>query len=351
VQEAIDYAHARGVLVVASTGNDGGSVLYPATCEHALAVAATDQEDARPGFSNHGPQVDVAAPGSGIYSTWYLGGYYTKSGTSMAAQHVSGLAALIWSARPDLTAEQVSAIITGTAADVNAGTHPGWDEYLGWGRVEAGRALSLTVHTGTLHLAASSPQLAVGESGTVTATVPLTAGTASWVSFTASGGTVSPALVPIRGGNGAGVATTTLLAGPSPGVAAVTGASGPLTGALSLRLLPGPVVSATLTPARWKTSPGSSITVTLTAADRYGNPPLDGTPVRWAASGGTIAPAWSPSDGGTARAAFTAGPLRGPATITASLGGFTAMVTIDVSSPFQHRYLPLILHVDTPSGP
>jgi len=103
LQDAVDYAHAHGVLVVAAAGNDGGAVLYPAACEHVLAVAATDQSDAPAGFSNHGPQVDVAAPGVDIYSTWpWRGGYFTKSGTSMAAPHVAGLAALIWSARPDL---------------------------------------------------------------------------------------------------------------------------------------------------------------------------------------------------------------------------------------------------------
>lgn len=149
LQEAVDYAYARGVLVVAAAGNDGGAVLYPAACEHTLAVAATDQNDLRASFSNHGPQVDVAAPGVSIYSTWYRGNYFTRSGTSMAAPHVSGLAALIWSARPYLDLPQVSYIITSTARDVNGATLmlPGWDEYLGWGRIDAAHALSATIQT------------------------------------------------------------------------------------------------------------------------------------------------------------------------------------------------------------
>lgn len=147
LQTAVDYAYARGVLVVAATGNDGDAVLYPAACEHVLAVAATDTEDRRAGFSNHGPQVDVAAPGVDIYSTWYRGNYFTKSGTSMAAPHVSGLAALVWSVRPYFTPLQVGYIITSTALDVNSGTLqlPGWDEYLGWGRIDASCALSETL--------------------------------------------------------------------------------------------------------------------------------------------------------------------------------------------------------------
>jgi subtilisin family serine protease len=142
LQDAVDYAHAHGVLVVAAAGNSGAGVFYPAACAHVLAVAATDSGDARASFSNHGPQVDVAAPGVNIYSTWYrLDGYFTQSGTSMAAPHVSGLAALIWSAGPDLSLDRVTRVITSTAADANAQSLPGWDEYLGWGRIDAGKAL------------------------------------------------------------------------------------------------------------------------------------------------------------------------------------------------------------------
>ncbi|MCP4540858.1 MAG: peptidase S8 [Chloroflexi bacterium] len=147
LQEAVNYAHAHGVLVIAATGNDGGSVLYPAACEHVLSVAATDQNDEWPGFSNYGPQVDVAAPGVDIYSTWYTYYYFVRSGTSMATPHVSGLAALIWSAHPGLGAAQVTRIITSTAIDVNSGTlFTGWDEYLGWGRIDAGKALAYQYH-------------------------------------------------------------------------------------------------------------------------------------------------------------------------------------------------------------
>jgi len=142
---AVDYATAHGVLIVAAVGNvaDDGydKVLYPAAYEDVLAVAATDQGDAHAGFSNHGPEVDVAAPGKDIYSTWYTYDYRFESGTSMAAPHVSGLAALIWSARPNLTVAQVTETITSTAVDVNTDTYPDWDEYVGWGRIDAGRAL------------------------------------------------------------------------------------------------------------------------------------------------------------------------------------------------------------------
>ena len=337
LQEAVDYARAHGVLVVAATGNNGGAVLYPAACEHVLSVAATDQSDTRASFSNHGPQVDVAAPGVGIYSTWpWAGGYFVKSGTSMAAPHVSGLAALIMSARPDLAMARVTEIITTTATDVNGGDLLGWDEYLGWGRIEAGQALSAAIRAGSLHLTASRPQLPVGETTIITATAIFTDST--WVTFTASGGVIFPQVTALTDG----VAMTTLVAGPVSGMVVVTGTAGTTTGTLYVRLLPGPVVSATLAPASWKVAPGRSVAVTLTATDGFGNPPLDGTPIDWTASGGTVAPITSPFDEGVGRATFTAGSAHGPALITASLGtGLITTVSIDVS--LRQYYLPLIL--------
>jgi subtilisin family serine protease len=339
LQAAVDYARAHGVLVVAATGNDGGAVLYPAACEHVLSVAATDQSDSRPSFSNHGPQVDVAAPGVGIYSTWpWVGGYFTKSGTSMAAPHVSGLAALIRSARPDLAMAQVTRIITTTAADVNGGDLPGWDEYLGWGRIEAGQALSAAIRAGSLHLTASRPQLPVGETTIIIATAIFTDST--WVTFTASGGVVFPQVIALADG----VAMTTLVAGPVAGMAVVTGTAGTTTGTLYVRLLPGPVVSATLAPASWKVAPGRSVAVTLTATDGFGNPPLDGTPINWTASGGTITPARSTFYDSVGRAVLIASSAYEAATITASLEtGLVTTIIIDTSPSYQ-RYLPVILH-------
>jgi subtilisin family serine protease len=146
LQWAVNYAHDRGALLVAASGNGVGGVLYPGACEHVMTVSATDQDDDLRSDSRHGPQVDVAAPGTAIYSTGWSGscpsGYCYMSGTSMATPHASGLAALIWSARPDLASLQVTSAITATAVDVNGHVEPGWDEYVGWGRIDAGEAIS-----------------------------------------------------------------------------------------------------------------------------------------------------------------------------------------------------------------
>jgi subtilisin family serine protease len=139
LRDAVDYARSRGALVVAATGNTGGAVLYPAAYDPVLAVAATDANDQVAYFSNRGTQVDVAAPGVDIYSTWpWVTGYFTKSGTSMAAPHVSGIAALLWSCWPVLSGDSIAHTITLTAIDIG---DPGWDVDTGWGRVDAYQAV------------------------------------------------------------------------------------------------------------------------------------------------------------------------------------------------------------------
>jgi subtilisin family serine protease len=145
MQDAIDYAHARGVLVVAASGNvyqGDYSVLYPAAYEHAVAVAATNSSDRRSSFSCYGPEVDLSAPGSSVYSTCLGSSYCYRSGTSMATPHVSGLAALIWSYHSTYTATQVTQLMFDTARDIE---QPGWDPYTGWGRINARGALGATL--------------------------------------------------------------------------------------------------------------------------------------------------------------------------------------------------------------
>jgi subtilisin family serine protease len=143
LEDAVEYAYTHNVLVVAAVGNYGGSVLYPAAYERTFAVAATDQDDQHASYSNRGPQVDVSAPGSSIYSTCIRAGYCTKTGTSMSTPHVSGLAGLIWSKHYTYTVSSVEKLIIGTAVDIQ---DAGWDEETGWGRIDAQRALSGTVY-------------------------------------------------------------------------------------------------------------------------------------------------------------------------------------------------------------
>jgi|YNPBryBLVA2012_1023415.scaffolds.fasta_scaffold00175_12 subtilisin family serine protease len=142
LQDAVNYAYARGVVVVAAAGNHGGSVpdgsFFPANCTHVLGVAATEPGNTIAAYSNTGDHVSVAAPGTGIYST-LIGGYGEKSGTSMAAPHVAGLAALVRAVYPAYTPDQVASAILDNASDLGA---PGWDPLSGCGQINAYAALT-----------------------------------------------------------------------------------------------------------------------------------------------------------------------------------------------------------------
>ncbi|NIO72039.1 MAG: S8 family serine peptidase, partial [Anaerolineae bacterium] len=143
LKDAAEYAHDLGCVIVAAAGNDNSSVSYPARYPEVFAVAATDSDDQKASFSNYGPEVDVAAPGVSIRSTYWWGGstYEWLSGTSQASPHVAGLAALIWAVNPSLNNTQVQSIIKQTADDLGAA---GRDNYYGFGRINARRALEAT---------------------------------------------------------------------------------------------------------------------------------------------------------------------------------------------------------------
>ncbi len=139
---AVDYAWSRGVVVVAAAGNTAReSYHYPAAHDNVIAVAATTAEDYLASFSTRGDFVDVAAPGYRVFSTFRGGGYTFMSGTSMAAPHVAGLAALILSRNPGLSPDQVRTIIEATATDLGP---TGRDIYFGHGRINAALALTKT---------------------------------------------------------------------------------------------------------------------------------------------------------------------------------------------------------------
>jgi hypothetical protein len=136
--DAVTYAASRGVVLVVAAGNDAGSEPnYPAASAPAIAVAATNRQDQRPAFSNYGTWVHLAAPGTSILNTFWDGAstYRTLSGTSMAAAHVSGVAALLLSVASDLTPPEVDDILRATADPV---VDPG----LGAGRLNAARAVA-----------------------------------------------------------------------------------------------------------------------------------------------------------------------------------------------------------------
>jgi len=142
-----------GGLIFTAAGNDNNQEAsylcgYPdgtGSDTRVLAVAATNSNDGKSDFSNYGTWIDVCAPGSGIYTTAYNrftgeSTYGTTQGTSFASPLAAGAAALIWSALPDLTSEEVSELLRTTCDDIDA-KNPGYEDLLGHGRVNLLRAL------------------------------------------------------------------------------------------------------------------------------------------------------------------------------------------------------------------
>ena len=166
-KRAIDYAVAKGVLLVAAAGNGferGNAPEYPAALlqppgsrgvgGHGLSVAASTRESTRAPFSTTGTHVSLAAPGAGVFSALSassstaryprtalpgsLGGVYGYgSGTSFAAPQVAGAAALVWAANPRLRAADVASILEQTAS--GGGT---WNAELGYGVLDVAAAVA-----------------------------------------------------------------------------------------------------------------------------------------------------------------------------------------------------------------
>ncbi|MFC8587819.1 type VII secretion-associated serine protease mycosin [Streptomyces sp. NPDC057217] len=139
---AVANAISKGVVVVASAGNDGmdGALksTYPAAFPGVLAVASSDRNNERAAFSQSGTFVGVAAPGVDIVSTVPGGGQCIDNGTSFSAPYVAGVAALLRAKYPKWTPAQVVARIEQTAVrSVN-----GHDNHVGWGVVDPVRALA-----------------------------------------------------------------------------------------------------------------------------------------------------------------------------------------------------------------
>jgi subtilisin family serine protease len=156
LQTAVNYAHNNNVMVVASSGNSNDAILYPAAFAKALAVGSTDPEDLRSNpfpwsigsGSCFGPNLDLVAPGSYIYSLIHdddniYNQYF--SGTSQAAPHVSGVISLLFAQDPLRTSDDIEEILEASCEDMVGDPEedePGWDPFYGHGRLNAFLALN-----------------------------------------------------------------------------------------------------------------------------------------------------------------------------------------------------------------
>jgi len=172
VESAFADAYKMNLVAVAAMGNEyqgDNPKIYPAGFgQGIIAVGATTNTDVHADYSSSGDWIDVSAPGGGgfgnnnttndyIYMTvpyaygtynyyhdydyYACGGYCYNEGTSFAAPHVSGIAALLLSVNSNLYNDDIEQIIRLGIEDVNSAQYPGWDQYLGTGRVNARKAL------------------------------------------------------------------------------------------------------------------------------------------------------------------------------------------------------------------
>ncbi len=166
LDRAVAYAHREGVVLVAAIGNESANHHnYPATYDEVIAVGGINPDTAdaagqdalepqtpvatdftvRAAYSDYGPHIDLVAP-TQVPTTKYGGDYKRNwAGTSAATPHVAGVAALVKAARPSLTPVEIRQLLIQTADDLSEpqnGGKVGWDQYTGYGRVNASEAVS-----------------------------------------------------------------------------------------------------------------------------------------------------------------------------------------------------------------
>ncbi|MBX3398518.1 MAG: S8 family serine peptidase [Gemmataceae bacterium] len=142
---AVSLAYDRGILLINSAGNSNANNPARVKLEELIVVAASDRNDVKTAYSNYGSGIDITAPGGtsddGLLTTIPLSGYAAGFGTSMGAPLVAGVAALVWSAFPGYTRDQVAAAILANADSLLA-KNPSFEDQLGAGRLNAAKAVS-----------------------------------------------------------------------------------------------------------------------------------------------------------------------------------------------------------------
>lgn len=140
LQNAVDSAYSKGLLIVAAAGNDGTSsgtgtsIEYPANYSSVIAVGAVDSTNTRAYFSSTGSKLEVSAPGVNILSTYLNGGYQQMSGTSMATPFVAGDLALLKQKYPSYSNIQLRQLLDSTVKDLGV---TGRDSLYGYGLIVA----------------------------------------------------------------------------------------------------------------------------------------------------------------------------------------------------------------------
>lgn len=182
MQEIVDYAEQKEVLLIAATGNDGLrylgkiAVKYPAAYPSVIAVGGSTTQLSVDSRSNSGPEVDLVAPWN-VFTTARGGGYKASEGTSMAAPQVAGVAALVWSMNPSLKPYQIREHLRRTAQDIG---DKGWDSKSGYGLLRADLAINTVPQNDSLSSNATRGTARIMPIDTMQNSILSTAGDSDW---------------------------------------------------------------------------------------------------------------------------------------------------------------------------
>lgn len=160
IDAAIEMAlNTYDMPVICSSGNDGlTTVGYPSSNLNVMAIGATNQSDLKASFSNHGPLLEISAPGSNIFTTTIGNTYAPTGGTSFSSPIVSGVVAMMRAVNPDIGQAEIRQILLDTADKVGGYDYnwnesmPGHSFELGYGRVNANAAIQAAIPVGPLEL-------------------------------------------------------------------------------------------------------------------------------------------------------------------------------------------------------
>ena len=140
LHDAVLYASASDIPMIAASGNSNGTIAYPARWPEVIAVGGMTHIDTRWSSSNYGPELDLVAPGYQVLSSQLINSYGSRSGTSFACPFVSGTVGLLLSIDPDLTNDELRDILNGSARDISL---LGYDEATGYGCLDVLAALEV----------------------------------------------------------------------------------------------------------------------------------------------------------------------------------------------------------------
>lgn len=158
-REKIDYAASKGAILVAAAGNDKDATInYPAAFDNVIGVGSVNDKGVRSEFSNYNYSVHVVAPGEEVWAPYIDEGEISGNqalvinGTSFAAPHVSGLAAIARCIDTDITQAGFAQLLADTAVDTEADTIEGWDEYYGYGLIDCEAAVKKLIEGQFMHI-------------------------------------------------------------------------------------------------------------------------------------------------------------------------------------------------------